>query len=135
MSSVLSKLEKIKAKLMYAVVVGHGFIPVSRLMLVINKITKIISHMRPLEYTHPNPKDPPQRKVYDALDAAHMEMFDLLTAHKREVVEKIGPDSYEDLNNLMSELSNAKDRAFDKEHGPGASLLKRGRKFNVASVQ
>ena len=129
MIDLLSKLEQIKAKLMYAVVVGHGFISVGRLMLIVNRIGKILGHSRPLDYTHPERNDTPQRKVYDSLDIAHQELFDLLTSHNKELVEKIGEGEVNDLNNMMSDISNAKDKAYDKEYGPGASLLKRGRKF------
>jgi hypothetical protein len=36
---------------------------------------------------------------------------------------------------MLAELVNARDRAFDKEQGAGASLLKRGRKFDVSKVE
>jgi len=133
MIGLFDKLEQIKAKLMYAVVVGHGFVPVTRLMLLINRITKILGHFRPLDYSHPHSQDTPQRKVYDALDQAHQELFDLLTAHRQEVVEKIGERELRDLNSMMSDLSQVKDKAYDAEFGPGASLLKRGRKFKQLS--
>lgn len=136
MIPVLNRLEHVKAKLMYAVAVGHTFVPVSRLMLVINKITRILGHYRPVEYKHPDdPHDTPQRKVWTALDEAHRELFDLLTTRRAEVIQKIGADKAEDLHNLMAELSYVKDKAYDAENGPGASLLKRGRKFNVASLR
>jgi len=132
MINVLSKLEQIRAKLMYAVVVGHGFIPVTRLMLLVNRISKILGHHRPVSYEHPYSQDPPQRKVYDALDLAHQELFDLLSS-RAEVIDKVGEREYDDLASMMADLSNAKDKAYDKEHGPGSSLLKRGRKFSQLS--
>lgn len=135
MTHVLDTLERVKSKLMFAVVSGHEFIPVGRVMGVVNKITRLLGHHRPLAYDPPYKADTAQAKVWDALDAAHREMKDLLATQKREVVATIGEDKWNDFYNLLAELVTARDRAFDKEHGPGASLLKRGRKFNVASAR
>ena len=122
--SDLDKLERIKSKLLYAVTVGHEFIPVSRLMVVVNRITTILGHVRPLEYKPTNPEDSPQHKVYDALDDAYRELHNVLSG--RDQLE----GKWEDLYNLLSEIKNARDRAYDAEHGPQSSLLKRGRKFS-----
>ncbi len=135
MTEVLDCLERVKAKLMYAVVSGHNFIPVSRVMGVVNKITRILGHVHPLAYDPPYKADTIQAKVWDSLDAAHRELKDLLTTQKKEVVAKIGEEKWNDFYSLLSEIVSARNRAFDKEHGPGASLLKRGRQFNVASVR
>lgn len=134
MNSVLDRLEQIKSKLMYAVTVGHSFIAVSRIMVIVNRISKILGHYRPLNYDHPYSQDTPQRKVYDSLDAAHQELFDLLMSHTHKTQEQIGEDNYNDLRSMLTDLTISKDRAFDKEHGPGASLLKRGRRFNPSSL-
>lgn len=135
MTGVLDCLERVKAKLMFAVVSGHDFIPVGRVMGVVNKITKLLGHVRPLPYDPPYKADKVQAKVWDALDAAHRELKDLLMTQKKEVVASIGEEKWSDFYNLLAEIVSARDKAYDKEHGPGASLLKRGRKFNVASVR
>ncbi len=135
MTHVLDTLEQVKAKLMFAVVSGHEFVPVSRVMGIVNKITRLLGHTRPLTYDPPYKTDTVQAKVWDALDAAHRELKDLLITQKNEVIASIGEEKWNDFYNLLSELTNARDRAFDKEYGPGASLLKRGRKFNVESTR
>lgn len=135
MSHILDAFENVKAKLMFAVVSGHQFIPVGRIMGVVSKITRLLGHVRPLTYEPPYQSDKVQSKVWDALDSAHRELKDLLITRKKEVIESIGEDQWNDFYNLLSELTNARDRTLNKEYGPGASLLKRGRKFNVESAR
>lgn len=135
MSHVLDTFEKIKAKLMFVVVAGHQFIPVGRIMGVINKITRLLGHVRPMSYEPPYKSDTVQSKVWDTLDAAHRELKDLLITQKKAVIDSIGEEQWNDFYNLLSELTNARDRALNKEYGPGAALLKRGRKFNVESAR
>lgn len=133
--TVLDTLESVKAKIMFAVVSGHNFIPVGRLMGVCNKITKILGHSRPMLYQPAYPADSSKSKVWDALDAAHRELKDLLTTQKKDVTAAIGDERWNDFYSLLSELVAARDKAYDREHGAGASLLKRGRKFDVAKAR
>lgn len=125
----LAKLEQVRSMLLYTVMAGHKLIPVSRLLLHANRIGRLLRHYRPLEYTPPHPQDPIQRKIYDALDSAHHILYNLASDRSEEIPENM--KSF--LDAMLTDISQSKDRAYDKEVGPGASLLKRGRKFMGAA--
>lgn len=135
MNHVLDTLERIKSKLIFAVASGHDFIPVGRIMSVINKITRVLGHVRPMTYEPPYKDEPIQAKVWDALDTAHRELKDLLITQKNAVINVIGEKKWNDFYSLLSDFVVIRNRAFDKEYGPKASLLKTGRKFNVESIR